>query len=72
MEKVKAKMVEEATAKKASAEARKLRDLKKFGKQVQVAKLQERQKAKKDTLDKIKALKRSTYHSIRNPVCIMC
>ena len=62
MEKVKAKMVEEATAKKASAEARKLRDLKKFGKQVQVAKLQERQKAKKDTLDKIKALKRSTYH----------
>lgn len=59
MEKVKEKLVEDATAKKASAEARKLRDLKKFGKQVQVAKLQERQKAKKDTLEKIKALKRS-------------
>ncbi|KAF2972608.1 hypothetical protein GQX73_g1027 [Xylaria multiplex] len=58
MEKVKAKLVEEASAKKASAEARKLRDLKKFGKQVQVAKLQERQKAKKDTLEKIKSLKR--------------
>ncbi|KAI1738518.1 eukaryotic rRNA processing protein EBP2-domain-containing protein [Xylaria scruposa] len=58
MEKVKTKLVEEASAKKASAEARKLRDLKKFGKQVQVAKLQERQKAKRETLDKIKNLKR--------------
>lgn len=59
MEKVKAKLVEEASNKKAAAEARKLRDLKKFGKQVQVAKLQERQKAKKETLEKIKTLKRS-------------
>ncbi|KAI0490668.1 eukaryotic rRNA processing protein EBP2-domain-containing protein [Xylaria cf. heliscus] len=58
MEKVKAKLVEEASAKKASAEARKLRDLKKFGKQVQVAKLQERQKEKRETLEKIKTLKR--------------
>ncbi|KAK7966002.1 uncharacterized protein PG986_000279 [Apiospora aurea] len=58
MEKVKARLIEEASAKKASAEARKLRDLKKFGKQVQVNKLQERQKAKKETLDKIKTLKR--------------
>lgn len=59
MEKVKAKLVEEATAKKAAADARKQRDLKKFGKQVQVAKLQERQKAKRETLEKIKVLKRS-------------
>ncbi|KAH9904777.1 Ebp2-domain-containing protein [Xylariomycetidae sp. FL2044] len=63
MEKVKAKLVEEASAKKASAEARKQRDLKKFGKQVQVAKLQERQKAKKDTLEKIKNLKRKRQES---------
>lgn len=61
MEKVKAKLVEEASAKKAAAEARKLRDLKKFGKQVQVAKLQERQKEKRETLEKIKNLKRSKY-----------
>lgn len=61
MEKVKAKLIEEATAKKASAEARKLRDLKKFGKQVQVAKLQERHKEKRETLEKIKALKKSTF-----------
>ncbi|KAI0398352.1 eukaryotic rRNA processing protein EBP2-domain-containing protein [Xylariaceae sp. FL0594] len=58
MDKVKAKMVEEASAKKASAEARKLRELKKFGKQVQVAKLQERAKEKRETLEKIKNLKR--------------
>lgn len=62
MQKVKDKLVEDATAKKASAEARKLRDLKKFGKQVQVAKLQERQKEKKDTLEKIKELKKSMSH----------
>lgn len=61
MEKVKAKLVEEASNKKAAAEARKLRDLKKFGKQVQVAKLQERQKEKRETLEKIKTLKRSMY-----------
>lgn len=58
MGKVKAKLVDEAADKKASAEARKLRDLKKFGKQVQMAKLQEREKAKRETLDKIQALKR--------------
>ncbi|KAJ0388207.1 hypothetical protein COL922a_000838 [Colletotrichum nupharicola] len=58
MQKIKDKLIEEASNKKAAAEARKLRDLKKFGKQVQVAKLQERQKAKKDTLEKIKTLKR--------------
>ncbi|KAK5657272.1 hypothetical protein OQA88_3331 [Cercophora sp. LCS_1] len=59
MEKVKAKMIEEATAKKASAEARKQRDLKKFGKQVQVAKQQERAKQKREALEKIELLKKS-------------
>lgn len=60
MGKVKGKMVEEAAGKRAAADARKQRDLKKFGKQVQVAKLQERDKAKRETLDKINLLKRST------------
>ncbi|TGZ83020.1 eukaryotic rRNA processing [Ascodesmis nigricans] len=58
MGKVKGKLMEEAERKKRSADAKKQRDLKKFGKQVQVAKLQEREKAKKDTLEKIKVLKR--------------
>jgi rRNA-processing protein EBP2 len=61
MGKIRAKMVEKESDKKAAAEARKLRDLKKFGKQVQVAKLQERDKAKKQTLDKINQLKRSKW-----------
>ena len=63
MGKIKAKMVDEAANKKAAAEARRQRDLKKFGKQVQVAKLQERDKAKRETLDKINLLKRSMISS---------
>ena len=59
MGKIKEKMTDEAARKKAASEARKQRDLKKFGKQVQVAKLQERDKAKRETLDKINLLKRS-------------
>ncbi|KAF9869461.1 rRNA processing protein [Colletotrichum karsti] len=66
MQKIKDKLIEEASNKKAAAEARKLRDLKKFGKQVQVAKLQERQKAKKDTLEKIKTLKRKRQEGSGN------
>jgi rRNA-processing protein EBP2 len=57
---IKKKMIDEAASKKAAAEARKQRDLKKFGKQVQVAKLQERDKAKRETMEKIQILKRST------------
>lgn len=62
MAKINAKMIDEAAGKKASADARKQRDLKKFGKQVQVAKLQEREKEKKQTMEKIKVLKRSMSH----------
>ncbi|KAL8961262.1 MAG: hypothetical protein Q9193_002157 [Seirophora villosa] len=58
MGKIKQKMADEAAIKRAAAEARKQRDLKKFGKQVQVARLQERDKAKRETLEKINILKR--------------
>lgn len=61
MAKIKAKLIDEAAGKKASAEARKQRDLKKFGKQVQVAKIQEREKERKTTMEKIKVLKRSSF-----------
>ena len=61
MGKVKGKLLDEAERKKRSQEARKLRDLKKFGKQVQVAKLQEREKEKKKSMEKIQILKRSKY-----------
>lgn len=59
MGKIKQKIVDEAASRKAASDARKQRDLKKFGKQVQVAKLQERDKAKRDTLDNINLLKKS-------------
>jgi rRNA-processing protein EBP2 len=59
MSKIKKKLYDEAAAKKAAAEARKQRDLKKFGKQVQVAKLQQRHKEKRETLEKINELKKS-------------
>ena len=59
MGKIKSKIMDEAANKKAAADARKQRDLKKFGKQVQMSKLQERNKVKRETLDKINLLKRS-------------
>ena len=59
MGKIKQKLIDAAAGKKAAAEARKQRDLKKFGKQVQVAKMQERAKEKRDTMEKINLLKRS-------------
>ncbi|KAI5290318.1 rRNA-processing protein and EBNA1-binding protein ebp2 [Ascosphaera aggregata] len=58
MSKIKKKLHEEAAAKKASADAKKQRDLKKFGKAVQVAKLQQRQKEKRELLEKVNSLKR--------------
>lgn len=65
MGKVKKKLYDEAASKKAAEEARRLRDAKKFGKQVQIAKEQERAKEKKDTLNKIKELKRSMLDTRR-------
>ncbi|KAJ5098494.1 rRNA-processing protein EBP2 [Penicillium argentinense] len=58
MDKIKKKLYDEAAGKKAAAEARRQRDLKKFGKQVQVAKLQQRAKEKRDTMEKINTLKK--------------
>ena len=61
MGKIKSKLMNDAAVKRAAADARKQRDLKKFGKQIQVAKLQERNRAKTETLDKINLLKRSIF-----------
>lgn len=59
---IKKKLYEEAAGKKAAAEARRQRDLKKFGKQVQNAKLQQRHKEKREMLDKINTLKKSMFN----------
>jgi rRNA-processing protein EBP2 len=69
MGKVKQKLVDEAAGKKAAAEARRQRDLKKFGKQVQVAKQQERDREKRETLERINVMKRSKTASFV-AVCI--
>lgn len=61
MEKIKSKLRREASEKKGREEARRQRDARKFGKQVQVAKEQERAKEKRNTLEKIKDLKRSEF-----------
>lgn len=58
MEKLKQKLIAEETAKRAAQDARRQRELKKFGKKVQTAKLLERQKDKRETLEKIKSLKK--------------
>ena len=71
MGKIKKKLYEEAAGKKAAAEARRQRDLKKFGKQVQNAKLQQRHKEKREMLEKINTLKKSTsplYTHITVPI----
>lgn len=63
MDKIKGKLVQEASEKKAREDARKQRQLKKFGKQVQVATLQKRQLEKRETLEKIKSLKKKRKSS---------
>jgi rRNA-processing protein EBP2 len=60
MGRVRQKLVDAAAGKRAAAEARKQRDLKKFGKAVQVEKQRERAKEKRETLERINTLKRST------------
>ena len=61
MERIKNKMRDEAAEKKGRQEARRQRDARKFGKQVQIAKEQERAKGKREMLDKVKDLKRSKF-----------
>ncbi|KAG2176537.1 hypothetical protein INT44_007200 [Umbelopsis vinacea] len=58
MEKIRQRLLDETAGVKASEDAKRQRDLKKFGKKVQVEKLQERQKKKSEDMEKIKMLKR--------------
>ena len=58
MKRVKSRLVSEEAGRKASAEAKKMREAKKFGKAVQMEKQKERAKMKRDMLDKVNVLKR--------------
>ncbi|GAA5816948.1 hypothetical protein MFLAVUS_010483 [Mucor flavus] len=58
MAKIRQRLLDESASVKASEEAKRQRQLKKFGKKVQVEKQLERQKQKTEMLEKIKLLKR--------------
>lgn len=58
MDKLKSKLLKEAADIKASEDAKKQRQLKKFGKKVMHETLQDRARQKKDTLERIKSLKK--------------
>jgi rRNA-processing protein EBP2 len=59
MERIRQRLLDESASMKRSEEKRKEREGKKFGKQVQIEKLKEREKGKKEMLEKLKNLKRS-------------
>ena len=59
MERVRQKLLDERAGINKSEDARRQRELKKVGKQVQVEKLKERAKGKKDMEERLKGLKRS-------------
>ena len=63
MERIRTKLLDEAAGIEKSEQAKKLRLAKKFGKSVQVAKIQERQKEKKALNDKVKEFRKSQSYS---------
>lgn len=63
MSTIRQSLLDESAGIKASEEARKLRDAKKFGKKVQVERLKEREKEKKEVGKRLESLKKSEYLS---------
>ena len=59
MERIRQRLLNETAGIKKSEDKRKEREGKKFGKQVQVEKLKEREKSKKEMEERLKGLKRS-------------
>ncbi len=59
MERIRIRLLNESSSIKKSEDKRKEREGKKFGKQVQVEKLKERERNKKEMDEKLKSLKRS-------------
>ncbi|KAJ3095458.1 rRNA-processing protein and EBNA1-binding protein ebp2 [Physocladia obscura] len=66
MNKIRQKLVDEANAIAASERAKKLRDAKKFGKKVQVEKLQERQATKRQELEQVAQMRKKTSSGKNN------
>jgi len=59
MERIRVRLLNESSGIKKSEDKRKEREGKKFGKQVQVEKLKERERSKKEMEERLKGLKRS-------------
>jgi rRNA-processing protein EBP2 len=59
MERIRQRLLDEKATIKKIEDSRKQREGKKFGKQVQIEKLKEREKGKKDMDERLKSLKRS-------------
>ena len=59
MERIRQRLLDESASIKKSEDKRKEREGKKFGKQVQIEKLKEREKSKKEMEERLKGLKRS-------------
>lgn len=64
---IRQKLLDEAAGIKASEDARKLRDAKKFGKKVQVERLKEREKDKKEVGKRLESLKKSASSRLPLP-----
>ena len=58
MERIRQRLLDESASIKASENAKRQRELKKYGKQIQTEKLLERQKNKRDLVEKVESLKR--------------
>lgn len=72
MAKIRQGLLDEQAGMKASEDARKLRDAKKFGKKVQVERLKERQRDKKAVGDKLESLKKSeSAHALSFPFLVI-
>ncbi|KAH9949794.1 eukaryotic rRNA processing [Amylocystis lapponica] len=67
MERIRQRLLDESATIKRSEEKRKEREGKKFGKQVQMEKLQERERNKKDMEERLKGLKRKRKDTLDNP-----
>jgi rRNA-processing protein EBP2 len=63
MERIRQRLLDETANIKKSEDAKRQREAKKFGKQVQQEKLKERVQSKKEMEERIKGLKRSSYNN---------
>ena len=72
MERIRQRLLDESATIKRGEEKRKEREGKKYGKQMQMEKLQERERSKKDMEERLKGLKRSTCFLPSPSLVLMC